>query len=115
VNFALEPGSVTGTHGQNDTALPETAQLYGNYPNPFNPETEISFGIHQEMDVDIRVFDLLGREVNVLPLGRLSAGTHAASWNGRDRNGHQVTSGIYFYVLESAGQRLDTRKMTLLK
>ena len=95
------------------------AELLQNYPNPFNPETWMPFKLISSGQVAIRIYNLDGRLVNTLELGRLPAGDYsakhrAAYWNGRNFNGEHAASGTYFYVLEFEGEA-DTRKMILLK
>jgi hypothetical protein len=89
--------------------------LAQNFPNPFNPRTEISFTLPQASVVDLQVYDLCGRRVHGLLYNEdLSAGRHVVVWNGCDDMGLQLPSGIYFYRLR--GNDFDeTRKMTLLK
>lgn len=89
--------------------LPSLIVLHPNYPNPFNPTTEISFELPRAMNVSLRVFDLLGREVAVLVNGDLNAGTHRVEFDGKE-----LASGVYFYRLD-AGEFLLTRKMVMLK
>jgi hypothetical protein len=115
VNFSLEIADVTDVRQNRDSRLPATVELYGNYPNPFNPQTSIHFGLNKEMDVSLRIYNLLGQEIAAVFKGRLAAGEHQVSWNGTDGDGRLLTSGIYLYVLESNGQRLAAQKMTLLK
>ena len=95
------------------------AELLQNYPNPFNPETWMPFKLASSGQVVIRIYNLNGRLVNTLELGRLPAGDHsakhrAAYWNGRNFDGERAASGTYFYVLEFQGET-DTRKMILLE
>lgn len=112
INFVLD-SNVTSV--DDEPKLPEAIELYGNYPNPFNPETSIRFGLPAEMTVRLRIFNLLGQEIRVLEGGRLTAGEHAILWDGRDHSGAVQPSGIYFYMLEANGQPHAVQKMTLLK
>ena len=94
-------------------------ELLQNYPNPFNPETWIPFKLTSSGQVVIRIYNLNGKLVNALELGRLPAGEYsekhrAAYWNGRNFKGERAASGTYFYVLEFQGET-DTRKMILLE
>jgi len=114
VNFALAPRAVTGVNDPPASIVPKSIELYGNYPNPFNPETRISFGLPSTMRVKLRVFNVLGEEVAVLHDGVMSAGVHHPNWNGRDRTGREVTSGVYVYHLESATTSLNG-KMLLIR
>lgn len=83
--------------------------LAQNYPNPFNPETVISLSIPRSSDVTVRVTDAMGREVRLLHEGRLEAGRHNLTFDGRE-----LPSGTYFYQLIS-GTTVLTRSMLLIK
>jgi hypothetical protein len=80
-----------------------------NYPNPFNPKTGVRFQVGGVSDVNIVVFDLLGREVAVLVNERRQPGTYEVTFDGSS-----MASGIYFYRLQ-AGSFVETRKMLLVK
>lgn len=114
VNFVLDPKSTTGVDDQTGATMPQTVELYGNYPNPFNPETQIAFGLPAAMRVKIRLFNVLGEEVAILHDGVLSAGVHRLTWNGRNQAGREMNTGLYFYRLESAAATLRG-KMLLLR
>ncbi|MCP4550113.1 MAG: T9SS type A sorting domain-containing protein [bacterium] len=109
---AFEEPEVTATP---EGPAPAKLTLMQNMPNPFNPETKISFGLPYSQKVALKIYDPSGRLVKTLlndhPLGE---GFHSVEWNGRDDRDIQVSSGIYFYVLSSESQKL-TAKMTLLK
>lgn len=94
--------------------VPQVLSLDGNFPNPFNPKTQISFGLPRAAEVDLAVYDLRGRRVATLVNRTLTAGRHTATWRGTDDTGRQVSSGIYFYRLRAGSERL-TGKMMLLK
>ncbi len=98
----------------NDFVLPGEFSLDQNFPNPFNPETKISFVLEKDAVVSLDVFDILGRRVNTLASGQLPVGSYDYVWHGIDANGRQSPSGVYFYRL-TAGEKSITRKMTLLK
>ncbi len=83
-------------------------------PNPFNPATTIAFELASPGQISITVYDVSGRMIRNLVNGHLPAGMHEVTWNGRDRNGATVVSGVYFYRL-SAGEILQTKKMVLLR
>jgi hypothetical protein len=95
-------------------ALPEVYALKQNYPNPFNPDTEIHFQLPEDANVMIKVFNTLGQEVNTLTNQYFSAGYHRVIWNGRDKNGASVPSGIYFYTMET-GEYNEVKKMILIR
>jgi len=88
---------------------PGKIQLNQNYPNPFNPTTSISFNLPFQSDVSLKVYDLLGREIQTLHNGNLNSGIHRFSFNGS-----KLTSGIYFVKLIS-GEFSETKKMVLMK
>lgn len=84
-------------------------------PNPFNPETRVSYSVPAGgADVTLVIYDAQGRQVRTLVDGRQAEGTHAMPWDGRDDSGALAGSGVYFLRLEAAGVR-ETAKMTLLK
>jgi len=95
---------------QNNAKIkPNKIQLNQNYPNPFNPTTSISFNLPFQSDVSLKVYDLLGREIQTLHSGNLNSGLHRFSFNGS-----KLTSGIYFVKLIS-GDFSETKKMVLMK
>ena len=89
--------------------LPDTPELFDNFPNPFNPETKIDFALPEAGLTRLIIYDLRGRIVERLMDGQLSAGYHSLTWNATN-----VASGIYLYRLTS-GSFVDTKKMVLLK
>ena len=89
-------------------------RLQQNYPNPFNPSTSIPYSIEHIGQVELHIYDLLGRKIRTLLRGSQSAGEHSAVWDGKDDFGKQVASGHYLYQLK-AGELLSTRRMILLK
>jgi len=97
-----------------EVVLPEKVALFQNYPNPFNPETRIDFSLPETVHVRLVVFNLLGREVNVLIDDVMPAGVHSSVWDGSDQSGRAVASGVYYYRLESEFESVS-RKMVLLK
>jgi len=99
----------------NAQGIPNDFVLEQNFPNPFNPETAIRFGLPKAEMVTIKILDLNGREVTtVLDRVELPAGRHQRVWNGRDDQGQTVASGIYFYQLQ-VGSFMTTRKLTLMR
>jgi hypothetical protein len=89
--------------------LPQNYTLDQNYPNPFNPSTTITYAVPQNSFISLRVFDILGNEVQTLVDETKSAGTYTVSFDAAS-----VPSGVYFYSLE-AGNFVSTKKMLLLK
>jgi len=94
--------------------LPVTFALHQNYPNPFNPSTTIQFDLPKATDIHIVVYNLLGREVARLVEQRLEAGYHQLVWNGRDRNGREVPTGMYIVLMTTPEYRKSI-KLLLLK
>ncbi len=89
-------------------------KIIGNYPNPFNPSTIIKFNLPSRLNVELKVYDILGREVRNLFDGQLNAGSNEVKWNGQDDYGRNVASGVYLYTLKVNGEIL-TGKMALEK
>jgi len=83
--------------------------LYGIYPNPFNASTTISFALPAVSDVNLAVYDILGRKVAQLYDGQLGVGAHRIAWKADD-----MSSGLYFYRLNVNGDEKNGR-MTLLR
>ncbi|MEZ4649511.1 MAG: FlgD immunoglobulin-like domain containing protein [Candidatus Eisenbacteria bacterium] len=83
-------------------------------PNPSNGPVSIGFQVPTQADVDIRIFDVSGREVTVLARGSYGAGAHVIDWDGRDSRGQNVASGVYFYRMQ-ANEYEATRSLTLQK
>ena len=100
---------IIGIDKEDGITLPEDFVLYPAYPNPFNPETKIDFALPEAGLTRLIIYDLLGREVDILIDVQLSAGYHSLTWNAAN-----VASGIYFYRLTS-GSFVATKKLLLLK
>jgi hypothetical protein len=101
-------GLLAGT-SESEVEVPTESSLNQNYPNPFNPATTLSFELSILSHVDLRVFDLLGREVAVLVNEEKPAGAHTVTWDAAN-----MPSGIYLYKL-TTGTVAQTRRMTLMK
>jgi photosystem II stability/assembly factor-like uncharacterized protein len=93
---------------------PGDFQLYQNFPNPFNPTTQISFSMPQAAQVKLVVYDILGRKIRTVFDGFRSAGTHTMSWDGLNDAGKNVASGIYIYKMTTGDQSLQ-KKMQLIR
>ncbi|NOX16796.1 MAG: T9SS type A sorting domain-containing protein [Chlorobi bacterium] len=116
--FQFKPYSITDTiffnttnitGVRNETAEVEKFQLSQNYPNPFNPSTKILFQIPKTGFVEIKIFDILGREIETLVSAKLSAGKYETVFNAKN-----LASGVYFYQLRTDGFS-TTKKMLLLR
>jgi Secretion system C-terminal sorting domain len=92
-----------------DNLLPLEYNLHQNYPNPFNPTTKIRYSIPEYSSVTLKVFNLLGEEIETLFSGDQSAGVYEAAFDASN-----LSSGIYFYSLQTREHKF-TRKMMLLK
>ncbi|MCK9995017.1 MAG: S8 family serine peptidase [Candidatus Krumholzibacteria bacterium] len=97
-----------------DNSIPLAYGLAQNFPNPFNPQTEIRFELPHASNTKLSVYDLRGRLIKDLVSGHMDAGRHSVLWMGRDNGGRQVASGVYYYKITS-GKFTDTRRMTLVK
>jgi Secretion system C-terminal sorting domain len=103
--------TVTGSYvsGVEENTLPDQYFLAQNHPNPFNPETSITFGLKEAGYVTLKVFNTNGQEVATLAQGNRARGEYVISFNG-----HNLASGIYFYVLEANNFR-SLKKMLLVR
>jgi len=104
-----EVGSIVITDVEDEKQLPDEFNLSQNFPNPFNPSTKINYSVPQSSQVVIKVFDVLGNEIESLVSEEKSAGTYEITWFVKS-----LPSGIYFYRLQ-AGDFVQTKKMLLMK
>jgi hypothetical protein len=117
VNPAFQRGFMSiGVVGvdENEVSIPVEYALEQNYPNPFNPETNIEFSLPKEQDVSVSVFNLLGQQVRTLVNSRMAAGNHTVRWDGKNDNGANVPSGIYFYKMYTP-EFSKTNKMVMVR
>ena len=97
------------------SAAPARLVLYQNRPNPFNPATTIRFALPTRSPVELKIYDITGREVKTIVNGELDASpNHEFTWFGEDNSGREVGSGVFFYQL-IAGEESLTRKMVLMR
>ena len=94
--------------------LPTSNSLYQNYPNPFNPITVINYSLKKDSNVNISIYDMLGRVVNNLVSGKQKSGYRSVQWNGTNSMGERVSAGIYLYRIISRDHK-ESRKMILVK
>jgi len=99
---------------QNDMETIESIKLIDNYPNPFNPTTNISFSLPVEQEIELVVYNMKGQIVRTLVHGQFASGENSVTWDGKDYNGKNVGSGLYFYKLLTSNQVIS-KKMLLLK
>ena len=109
-----EPDIINDVERIDEDKIVKDFLLEQNYPNPFNPSTEIKFHIAQQSFVTLKIYDLLGREIETLVSEELDNGVYIVDWNGDNNFGEKVSSGIYFYRIE-AGSFINSMKMLLLK
>ena len=95
-------------------SLPLVFALSQNFPNPFNPSTEIQYQIPTSGHVRLSIYNLLGQPIRQLVNGPLQAGRYSTTWDGTDNSGKAVSNGVYFYRLDS-GVNQQTKRMLLLK
>ncbi len=91
----------------NEGLIPPKTEVHGNYPNPFNPQTTISFSLSEEMPITITIFNIKGQFISTLMNKLLLPGKYDIVWNGIDDRGEELSSGIYLY-------RLNTRNETFI-
>ena len=97
-----------------DDALPKLFRIYPNYPNPFNSTTKIDYQLPKKTNVQLVIFDILGRSVITLVDDILQPGYKTITWNGIDAFGNNVSAGMYFYMIQT-GKNREVKKMVLLK
>ena len=114
--FMLDDFLVTGRpqSGDDPNAPVVATELHGNYPNPFNPETTISFSVKDKGHVKVDIYNVKGQLVKTLVNGNMNSGKYDIVWNGRDNAGNAVSSGVYFYKM-NAGKYSSTKKMIMMK
>lgn len=110
-----EENTMVSTSTEDIASVPEGFRLNGNYPNPFNPTTTISYDLSNTGHVTLKVYSTLGKEVATLVDGIVPQGAYQTEWDGRDGAGAVVPSGIYIYRLSFEGARSQAKVMTLLK
>jgi hypothetical protein len=94
--------------------LPEDYVLNKAFPNPFNPVTNISYGIPCNSDIILAIYDINGRHIKTLENSFKSAGFYSIDWDANDKNGNQVSTGLYIYQL-IAGNHILSEKVSLIK
>jgi aminopeptidase N len=125
-NWILKRVGMSGVEKIAPLPISNVSTLYQNYPNPFNTKTSIQYTVTGIQYVDLKVYDMLGREVRTLVRGVKEPGVYNVHWDGRDRDGKRVGGGIYFYRLQvhtdleihagiGTGDYTETKKLILLK
>jgi len=103
--------------GDNEPALPSipsVTELRSIFPNPFNPNTNLSYSLAEEADVNVKIFNSRGQLVRTLNEGRKAVGHHSAAWDGKDDRGQNQSTGVYFFRMQ-AGKKVFNSKAVLMK
>ena len=115
INLVLNQDMPPNVHTDlNMSNIPNQLALNPSYPNPFNPNTRISFSLPRLSNVNIQVVDINGRKIRNLLNNIVEPGNHTISWNGTNDNGVNMSSGIYFIILNVDGSILS-QKLSLIR
>ncbi|UCG93988.1 MAG: T9SS type A sorting domain-containing protein, partial [Candidatus Aerophobus sp.] len=95
-------------------ALPMEFSVSQNYPNPFNPTCVIAYALPTDCQVKLSIYNILGQKVKVLVDEYQNAGYRSVTWDGKDDQGQEVSTGVYFYRVQ-AGNFMQSKKMVLTK
>ena len=109
LNLGYDPTFIEQTQ-----TVPLKFEIQQNYPNPFNSQTVIEFCLPSSSHLVIKIFDILGRELNTIVSKNYTAGKHRIVWDGKDRSGHPAGSGIYFYLIKT-NDHVEYRKMMIVR
>lgn len=109
INLKLLIGDYEYIENNREILIPGSISLNQNYPNPFNPITTIEYSLPEKSSVQLKVFDILGKEITTLVNGEITPGKYEVIFQGTE-----LTSGVYFYTLR-IGDFIETKKMLLLK
>lgn len=112
--LALKDSSITGAGLRPAFKVPAEFKLYDNYPNPFNPATNLQYDIPQNGRVSLEIFTLCGKKITTLVDEKKQAGKYRVEWNGLDRQGRTAASGIYLVRLQY-GNYTAAKKVILIK
>jgi len=107
-------GTIAGIEGYSPEDLPNSITLSQNYPNPFNPSTLIEFSLERGAEVELSVYNLLGRKVKTLIDGYTAPGTTKIRWDATADSNEELASGVYFYKLSVEDEELR-KKMLLIR
>ena len=103
------------TRNLNDIAVPERISFSRCYPNPFNTETTIEYYLPEPCRITIKIIDLQGKILRILDDGEKNSGISRTIWDGKDEDGNTVTSGLYFYRIETSTGLTEIKRMIFLK
>ena len=110
---SLSKSTILSTPSDDSQAI-RNFNLFGSYPNPFNPSTTIEFNLESASSVSVDIFNLLGQKIKTIQNGFLTSGIHSVIWNGKDEKSKTVGSGLYFARI-SDGKTTVTQKLILAK
>ena len=111
VNITITISDVLSSSSEH---LPKKLDIRHAYPNPFNNSVSMSFEIPYSKNVNLKIFDMKGRNIRQMNLGMLGTGFHKILWDGKNNLGGELPSGIYMAVLE-VGEKLNIQKISLIK
>jgi len=94
--------------------MPAAIRNVSNYPNPFNPMTNIAYELDREAPVTLAIYNVLGQKVRDLVRGEIQKGLNEVKWDGQDNGGRDLGSGIYFCRL-MAGREVITHRIVLIR
>jgi hypothetical protein len=117
IGYAVAPAPPMVIDGIEDyyiSGIPEEYMISQNYPNPFNPVTRIKFELPQAGKVMLKIYNIIGQEIRTLVDAYQPMGIYEITWDGKDKRGQRVASGVYLYIIE-AGDFVQARKMLLLQ
>ena len=97
-----------------DDKRPVDFKLFNNYPNPFNPETNIRFALSRAQKINLNIYDAQGRLINRLVNKQIQPGEYTIKWDGTNSRNQKVASGTYFYQL-SGDNKIIVKKMQFIK
>jgi len=113
VRMLLKNETEFGNPNDPGNYIPEQFILLPNYPNPFNPSTTISFALPELSEIEIIIYDALGRKIKSLASELIDIGLHKKIWDGTNQSGQQVSSGVYYYIFKAIA--VDGSKETYSK
>ena len=105
---------ITSVEETHSISIPKFFKLYENYPNPFNPETQITYELAANGKVVLNIYNLVGQKVRTLVNSSEGPGIKKVTWDGRNNAGQRVPSGLYIYQIQ-AGAFIESKKMVLLR
>ena len=115
IRFTTEsPENYISALSVDESIIPLDFDIKNAYPNPFNPTVNIEIDIYKSTNVLIKIIDILGREVAILKNGLMTSGHYKILWHGKNNSGNLVSSGTYFFIIES-GEITQIKKLLFLK